>query len=180
MLIMAPCTQLCRHGITVLLNSISNHPLNVDTMLPSCALRVGRVVSVIRQLCYEFLLRQLGNAGGVDPLLPQHLSAPAGSKLHHSMRHGCVYSIELTGKWHRVNLHVRATLWLDLTHRERMKQMSATARCKAEMLWGFGVHATTRHLGHAPKSVMQGPVCCQHCCLPHRPDALVGTSDDSW
>ncbi len=24
--------------------------------------------------------------------------------------------------------------------------------------------ATTCHLGHAPKSVMQGPVCCQHCC----------------
>jgi hypothetical protein len=40
---------------------------------------VGSCVSVIRQLCYEFLLRQLGNAGGVDlvdPLLPQHLSAP--------------------------------------------------------------------------------------------------------
>jgi hypothetical protein len=54
------------------------------------------------------------------------------------MRHGCVYSIELTGKWHRVKLHERATRWLALTRRERMKQMSATARCKAEMLRGIG------------------------------------------
>jgi hypothetical protein len=50
------------------------------------------------------------------------------------MRHGCVYSIELTDKWHRVNLQRKATRWLDLTRRERMKQMSAD-----EMLRGFGV-----------------------------------------
>jgi hypothetical protein len=31
------------------------------------------------------------------------------TKLHHSMRHGCVYSIELTDKWHRVNLHGKVT-----------------------------------------------------------------------
>jgi hypothetical protein len=49
------------------------------------------------------------------------------AKLHHSMRHGCVYSIELTDKWRRVHLHGKATRWLDLTHRERIKHMSATA-----------------------------------------------------
>jgi hypothetical protein len=44
--------------------------------------------TVIRQLCYEFLFRQLGNAGGVDPLLPQHLSAPVLTAIneHHMLQ----------------------------------------------------------------------------------------------
>jgi hypothetical protein len=95
---MAPCTQVRRHGITVLLNSISNHPLTVDTMLPSCALRVGRVVSVIRQLCYAFLLRQLGNAGGVNAALmciclgyglqqPTPMAAQADLHVHAASKH---------------------------------------------------------------------------------------------
>ncbi len=79
-------------------------------------------------------------------------------------------SIELTGKWRRVNLHGRATRWLDLTRRERMKQIS-------ESLRGFGVHQK------AIQAMLPNLQCrglCVASTVAAQPDALVGTSDDSW
>jgi hypothetical protein len=94
-LTVAPCTQVCGHGVAMLLNSIPNHPLTIDTMLPGYALRVGRVTSVVRQLGYELVLSQLGDAGGVKLLFPKHLSAPVLTAINELLTPGSSNSLLL-------------------------------------------------------------------------------------
>jgi hypothetical protein len=80
-----------------------------------------------------------------------------------------------------------------LTRRERLKQMSAMARCKVELLWGFGVQANIiramlsnllcrgLYVATPITPTSRGSPSANERVLPHsQMHSLVGMSDDSW